>query len=483
MHFQQIYLPCLAQASYLVGDGGECAVIDPRRDVEVYLEEAARQGLKIRHILETHLHADFVSGHVELARRTGATVHVSHRAGAAYPHHALRAGDEIVMGAVALRVLETPGHTPESLCFLVIDRSGAPAAGMATAPGGGRVLKVLTGDTLFIGDVGRPDLVSSKGRSAREMASLMYDSLHEQLLKLPDEVEVWPAHGAGSACGRNISKELSSTIGAQRRLNPMLQPMSREDFIALATAGLPPSPRYFGHDAELNRQGAPMLSELPAPADLAPHDVLSRQASGSIVLDVRDKEAFGAGHVPGALNIGLGGSFASWAGSVLPLDGSLVLVAADRAGRDEAVMRLARVGLHGVSGWLAGGWPAWLAAGLPVSLLPQLPVQQVHEQRSAAPSAGGAQGLFLLDVRGPGEYATVHARGAWNLPLPELQARLAELDPRRPTAVICASAYRSSLAASLLARAGFKDLHNVAGGTNAWVAAGLPTESAELAAT
>jgi len=453
MHFQQIYLNCLAQASYLVGDGGECAVIDPRRDVDEYLQAAAAAGLKIRHIVETHLHADFVSGHVELARRTGATIWIGHRAGATFPHRDAHDGDEIRLGGVTLRFLETPGHTPESVCVLVSE--------------GGRPLKVLTGDTLFIGDVGRPDLVAAKGRTPAEMAATMHASLHEKLLTLPDEVEVWPAHGAGSACGKNISQARSSTIGEQRRLNLMLQRMSREEFVARATADLAPAPPYFGRDAEMNRAGAPALTDLPAPRKLSPAEVRRLQEGGATVLDVRDAAAFGARHVAGSVNIGLGGMFASWAGTLLPFEGSLVLVADAPAAVDEAVMRLARVGLHGVAGVLEGGVGAWAAAGGALQSAPQL---------SHAELATRLDSLLVLDVRRPGEHANGHVPGALNIQLTELASRLGELDPRRPTAVICQTGYRSSTATSLLQRAGFAEVSNVAGGTAGWIAGGHPVE-------
>jgi hydroxyacylglutathione hydrolase len=469
MEFQQIYLGCLAQASYLVGDGGECAIVDPRRDVDVYIEEAARRGLAIRHVIETHLHADFVSGHVELARRTGATLWIGHRAGATFPHRAARDGDEIVLGSIALRFLETPGHTPESLCVLVLDRAS------------GRPLKVLTGDTLFIGDVGRPDLVAARGSTPAEMAGLMHDSLRDKLLVLPDDVEVWPAHGAGSACGKNISTATSSTIGEQRRLNLMLQPMTRERFVELATSELAPPPRYFGHDAAINRAGAPALSDLPRPPALAPDEVRRRVAAGAVLLDVRDAQAFGAGHVPGALNIGLSGSFAPWAGALLPLDRPLLLVADSPAQVDEARLRLARVGLHDVAGVLDGGMGAWARGGAPTEPLAQLPpaelAARLAPQGGRGADAGAPAGaLQVLDVRRPGEHAAGHVPGALNVPLAELERRLGELDPRRPVAVVCQTGYRSSAAGSLLQRAGFERVANVPGGTAAWIAAGLGVE-------
>jgi glyoxylase-like metal-dependent hydrolase (beta-lactamase superfamily II)/rhodanese-related sulfurtransferase len=465
MEFHTFYLKCLAQASYLVGDDGQCAIVDPRRDVDLYVEEAAARGLTIRHVIETHLHADFVSGHVELARRTGATIHISRRAGATFPHHPVREGDEIVMGGTVLRFLETPGHTPESVCVLVLD--GAH---------GGRPLKVLTGDTLFIGDVGRPDLVGARGLTVEQMASMLYDSLRDKLMTLPDDVEVHPAHGAGSACGKNIGSELSSTIGEQKALNHALQPMDKQQFVRIVTAGLASPPAYFGHDVELNRQGALPLADLAALPALGPAAVESAVRGGAIVLDVRDKALFGAGHVPGAVNIGLAGSFAPWAGSLLPHDVPLVIVAESEAGADEARMRLARVGLHAVAGRLAGSVAGWRDAGRELATLPQVSVTDL-ELRLRTPG----EAPLVLDVRAPGEHGARHVPGALNLPLPELLARADELDPGRPTAVICASGYRSSAAASLLRRAGFDRLWNVSGGTNAWVAAGLETESEELA--
>jgi glyoxylase-like metal-dependent hydrolase (beta-lactamase superfamily II)/rhodanese-related sulfurtransferase len=473
--FEQIYLPCLAQASYLIGDSesGSCAIVDPRRDVDIYLERAGALGLRIAHVIETHLHADFVSGHVELAQRTGATIHVSHRAGAGFPHHALREGDEIALGegggagGVTLRVLETPGHTLESICLLVLE--------------GARPVKVLTGDTLFIGDIGRPDLVASKGKSAEEMAAMHYESL-KKLTALPDDVEVWPAHGAGSACGKNISKELSSTIGAQKRMNLMLQPMSKEEFVRIDTACLSAPPAYFPVDAEINRQGAPALAALGRVKELAPLEFQAAAAQAAAgrpagsILDVRDKATFGAGFVPGAINIGLKGSFATWCGTLLAADAPLLLVGESAAEVDEARMRLARVGLHRVEGALAGGMSAWRRAGLPVATLPQIEPAELRKARGAR-----GQALFVLDVRGPGEHEEKRVPGAVNVPLPELAARMGELDKSRPMAVICASGYRSSAAASLLRRAGFADLRNVAGGTNGWVSAGFETEGATLA--
>jgi glyoxylase-like metal-dependent hydrolase (beta-lactamase superfamily II)/rhodanese-related sulfurtransferase len=454
MEFKQFYLGCLAQASYLIGDAGEAAIVDPRRDVDVYLEEARARGLTIRHVIETHLHADFVSGHRELAARTGAKIYFGARAGAAFEHVPVKDGDEIRMGAVTLRFLETPGHTPESVSVLVLE-AGAPAA-------------VLTGDTMFIGDVGRPDLLGAK-ISPQALAGQLYDSLHRKLLALPDSVAVYPAHGAGSLCGRNISSETSSTIGEQRRTNYALRPMPREEFVAMMTADLPEAPAYFGRDAALNREGPAALSSLPPPSSLTPKDVREKTAGGAVLLDTRPSREYGAAHVPGALNIGLGGQFASWAGTLMPLETPIVLAAEDPERLDEARTRLARVGLETVPGYLEGGVEAWERAGLPLAKTEQIDVAELKERLAEDPS------LQVLDVRRPPEYASGHIERAVSVPLGELAKRAASLDPSRPVAVICASGYRSSTATSLLERLGFPRATNVVGGMNAWHAAGYDT--------
>ena len=459
MEFRQFYLGCLAHASYLIGSEGEAAVIDPQRDVDQYIEEAAARGLTIRYVLETHLHADFVSGHRELAARTGAQIVFGDRAQAEFPHRAVRDGDEVRVGRVVLRAMETPGHTPESISWLVID------TGISNEP-----QKVLTGDTLFIGDVGRPDLVGSKGFTPEQMAGMLYDSLHTKLLKLDDGVEVYPAHGAGSACGRNISSETSSTIGQQRRTNYALRPMSKQQFIELMTTDLPAAPRYFSMAAEINRRGAGMLSVGVEP--LSARETKERMQHGSLVLDVRESAAFGTGHLPGSLNIGLKGSYASWSGNLIQPSDPLIIVAEGKEEVDEAVMRLARVGLENVAGYLDGGIAAWDKAGFELEVTPQISVDELRAQivEDRAP-------LQIVDVRGPGEYAAGHVPGARNLPLPEVEAKLAQLDPAAPTALVCAGGYRSSTAASLLQRHGFRKLYNVIGGTSAWTRAGYETEA------
>ncbi len=444
MFFKQFYLGCLAHASYVIGDGGEAAVVDPQRDVDHYIEEAARAGLRIKYVIETHLHADFVSGHRELAARTGAQIVIGSEANAAFPHFGVREGDSLRLGSIELRPMETPGHTPESICWLVMEN--------------GRPTKLMTGDTLFIGDVGRPDLAGGRGFTPAMMASMMYNSIHKKLLMLPDEVEVWPAHGAGSACGRSISKETSSTIGAQRRTNYALQPMSRDDFVKMMTTDMAAAPAYFSRDAEINRRGARSLEEITA-APLTPDSVREEINRGAIVLDVRDANAFGAGHIAGALNIGLGGQFASWCGTLLPADAPIVVSADAERPAHEAVMRLARVGMETAVGYVTE------CEGLDRATLTQISVTELRER-----------GLSVLDVRRQPEYTMGHVPGAKHIPLDELPRRTHEVSRRDPLAVICGSGYRSSIAASLLMRDGFANLMNVIGGTAAWVRVGYSVE-------
>ena len=459
MDFKQFYLGCLAHASYLIGSDGEAAVIDPQRDVQQYIDEAKAKGFIIKYVIETHLHADFVSGHRELAAKTGAEIVFGHRAGAAFPHQAVHDGDELRVGQVLLQAIETPGHTPEGISWLVIDGE------VPDAP-----RKILTGDTLFIGDAGRPDLAGSRGYTAEAMAGMLYDSLHGKLLKLEDSVEVYPAHGAGSACGRNISQERSSTIGEQRRTNYALRPMPREEFIKLMTSDLPAAPSYFSMDAEINRRGAGMLSEIVVEG-LTPQEANKQLQQGALPLDVRDSTDFANGHIPGSVNIGLKGNYAPWSGSLLKATDALILIADGKEEIDEAVMRLARVGLENVAGYLEGGIAAWDAAGLELEAMPQISVGELHTRIHE-----DGKRMQIVDVRAPGEYATGHLPGAVNVPLPGLESQLATLDSSQPTAVICAGGYRSSAAASILQRHGFNNLSNIIGGTAAWVSAGYATE-------
>jgi glyoxylase-like metal-dependent hydrolase (beta-lactamase superfamily II)/rhodanese-related sulfurtransferase len=463
MYFKQFYLACLAHASYVIGSDGEAVVVDPQRDVDEYIDEANAHQLKIKYIIETHLHADFVSGHNELAERTGATIVFGAQAGVEFEHLAVKDGDEIKLGNLVLRFMETPGHTPEGICLLVIDPS------ISDQP-----QKVLTGDTLFIGDVGRPDLAGGKGFTPQQMAALMYDSLHGKLLQLPDETEVYPAHGAGSMCGKNMSKETSSTIGEQRKFNYALKPMTKDEFVTMMTADLTEAPAYFPKDAEINRSGARDLSELAPPKALTAEQVMAMRSAGHIVLDIRSAELFGVGHLPGSINVGLGGQFAMWAGSLIPMNADLVIVAETSAQVDEAVVRLARVGIENVKGYLLGDVESWSSEGLTVEGIKQLPVSELNERIALAE-------LQIIDVRKPGEYNNGHVPRALNAPLSGIEKQIDELsvDKAKETFVICAGGYRSSAAASLMQKHGFTNLINVTGGTNAWIGAGYPVETSE----
>jgi glyoxylase-like metal-dependent hydrolase (beta-lactamase superfamily II) len=456
MYFKQFYLGCLAHASYLIGCSGEAAVVDPQRDVDLYIEEASRQNLAIRYVIETHLHADFVSGHRELAKRTGARIVFGRKAEVKFEHLPVQEDDEIRMGKVVFRFLETPGHTPESICVLVIDeeQSGEPAA-------------VLTGDTLFIGDVGRPDL--SATITSKELAALLYDSLHQKLLKLPDEVKVYPAHGAGSMCGRNISSETSSTIGQQRNFNYALQPMSREAFIEMMTTDLPEAPPYFSQDAQINKEGPATFDELPVPPELPAQEVYRLQKEGYVILDTRTADQFGTGHIAGSLNIGLGGQFASWAGTILKLNAPMIVVAENEERTREARIRLARVGHENVAGFLSGGILSWHQAGFPLASIEQISVDEL-DRRIKEKDVD-----HVVDVRRPNEWKAGHIKEAIHIPLNKLRGNLSQLSKEKKIAVICAGGYRSSAATSILEQEGFRSITNVVGGMTAWNNARLET--------
>jgi hydroxyacylglutathione hydrolase len=451
MYFEQFYLGCLAHASYMIGSGGDAAVVDPQRDVEIYLKSAEENGLKIRHIFETHLHADFVSGHRELAVRTGAKIYIGEKAGATFPHVPVRDGSELVFGNCKISILETPGHTPESICLVVTDNDKRPAP-----------WAVLTGDTLFIGDVGRPDL--SPAVTPQELAAMLYDSLHNKLMKLPDDVLVYPAHGAGSLCGRNMRADRSSTIGTERLTNYALQIRSREEFVRQLTTNLPSRPEYFAKDAEINRGGASALAELPELAALPAVKVKSLIEEGIPALDIRSMEAFAAAHVPGSISIALSGQFASWAGSLLGLAARPVVIADNADQIEEARIRLARVGIEELSGYLQDGLEGWKQAGFPLASLPQISVHDV----SARPD------LHVLDVRRDGEWQAGHLENAQLWPLDRLRDSLPPLDKNAAIAVHCKSGYRSTVACSLLQRAGYTNVVNVTGGFDAWQQEHLP---------
>ena len=423
MYFEQFYLGCLAHASYLFGSDGEAVVVDPQRDVEIYLEAAQKQNLKIRHIFETHLHADFVSGHKELAARTGATIYIGKAAEATFPHVAVSDGFELQVGQALVRVLETPGHTPESCCFVITGEERAPSP-----------WAVLTGDTLFIGDVGRPDL--SKSHTPQQLAGLMFDSLHQKLMTLPNEVLVYPAHGAGSLCGRNMRAERSSTIGTERLTNYALQIKDRDEFIRQMTANLPARPDYFLEDAAINRAGAESLAELPPLAPISANKLKDMLDHGTLALDVRPTEQFAEAHVPGSINIALSGQFASWAGAVLGLSSQPVLIADDMEQVSEARLRMARVGIENLPGYLDGGVEAWKQAGFALAQLAQITVQELSTRSD----------LQVLDVRRQGEWDAGHIASADWYPLDRFKAALPALDRGATIAVHCKSGYRSSIA-------------------------------------
>jgi hydroxyacylglutathione hydrolase len=452
--FVQYYLECLSQASYLIGDDttGRAIVVDPRRDVQEYLDDAAEAGLRIDYVIETHLHADFLSGHLELAEATGATVIYGSAADVHFAHRKVADGERIELGQVALEFRATPGHTPESISIVVYE-----------TPDGGTPFGVLTGDTLFIGDVGRPDLVAARGQSPEDMARQLYRSLHTRLLTLPDDTRVYPAHGAGSACGKNLSTATVSTIGEQRETNYALRLGTLEQFVQAVTEGQPPRPDYFTHVAELNRERHQLLHD-EEPVHLTLDQVLKRQAAGALVVDVRSPESFGRGHLRRSLNVGLEGRFAEYAGDVIEDERDLIIVGEGVHAR-EARVRLARVGLDSVLGTLDQPAVAFAARPDLVDVSSRITAGQLAAARAEIPD------LVVLDVRGPGERAQGAIDGSLHIPLPQLRGRLGELSPVRPVVAHCAGGYRSSIAASLLRAHGFADVSDLIGGYQAWAAA------------
>ncbi len=453
---ERFYLGCLAHASYIVESEGVAAIIDPQRDVDIYLEAAASKGWKIEHIIETHVHADFVSGHRELAERTGAQIHLGAGSGAEFVHVAVKDGDEIQFGQCRLRFLQTPGHTVESICILMNDR-GEPD----------RPAVVFTGDTLFVGDVGRPDL--SPAHTPEQLAAILYQSLHEKLLTLPNDTQIFPAHGAGSLCGRQMSSESSSTIGKQRQSNYALLARTSEEFVHLLTDNLPARPEYFAQEADLNRRGAAHLSQLHELAAFTAPEVLRLQNVGAVVVDTRPTTQFAAAHVPGSVHIALTGQYASWAARILGLSTPLIIVGEDPEHVRESQLRLARVGMESVAGYLTDGVAGWVKSGYDLDSIPQITVQDFVELRSHEPDR-----VAVLDVRELGELTSGAIEKSLSIPLGKLKSRTAELDREKLLVVHCKSGYRSSIAVSMLRRAGFRDIANLIGGFDAWKAAGLP---------
>jgi hydroxyacylglutathione hydrolase len=462
---KQFYLPCLAHASYLIGDEetGTAAVVDPQRDVDRYLVFAVEHALQIKHVFLTHLHADFVAGHLELRDRLGATIYLGAKAQAEYRFTPLSDGSVIEFGRVRLKALETPGHTPESISIVVFDLDRSENEPFA----------VLTGDTLFIGDVGRPDLRAALGSTAADLGALLFESLHSQLLPLPDASLVYPAHGAGSLCGKAISKETVSTIGEQRRLNYALQPMTKKAFIELVTADQPEAPPYFAYDAVLNSKERPTLDEAlarelkPLPLDR----VLELQAGGAQILDTREPEEFATAHLAGSLNIGLSGQYATWAGTVLNREKPIVIIANPNR-ESESAIRLGRIGFDNVTGYLNDGMRS-------LELRPDLTA--TTERLSAPFSAqlmSSNEPPQLIDVRTPREHNQRFIDGSLSIPLNHFSERMQELSKNQPLLVYCAGGYRSSIAASLLQQKGFENVTEIAGGLAAWEAAKLSVRSA-----
>lgn len=472
MFFRQLHLAALGHASYVVGDeaSGQALVLDPRRDVEVYLDAARAQGLRITHVVDTHGHNDYLSGLAELTARTGAQALGSAQAQLGYDHRPLDDGQVVELGDVAFEVLATPGHTPEHLSLLVRDRQHGDEPAL-----------LLSGGALLVGDLARPDLLGSS-EQARQAAKVFCHTIQTKILTLPDHVEVWPTHVAGSLCGGNIGSRLSTTVGYERRTNAVLVAVSDSDeFVeeCLRLDNLPAVPPYWRRMRRQNLAGVARLGVLDEPPALDPAAFAeAARADGAVVLDVRQPEAFGGGHVPGALNVGLGSSFPTWAGTVLPEDARTLLVLDDPGQLAAATWHLLRIGYPPPAGWLAGGMFAWRTDGQPLARLEQTSVHELADRLERAASAGGPAGdrLAVLDVRQPAEHSGGHIDGATFITGAELPDRLDEV-PDGPLAVVCGSGYRSSVAASFLAAAGRRDVVNVLGGMAAWMAAGLPTRA------
>jgi glyoxylase-like metal-dependent hydrolase (beta-lactamase superfamily II) len=454
MIVQHFFVNGLAHSSYLLAGTNSCAIIDPRRDVDVYVDAAAALEMRITHILETHLHADFISGHMDLAEKTGAVIYAPKAGNCGFKHEGLAEGDSFMIDDIRLSVLDTAGHTPEHISYVVTDMER-----------GEEPVGVFCGDTLFVGDVGRPDLFP--GRAA-ELASALFDNLHGKLMKLPDFCEVYPAHGAGSLCGRAMGAKRTSTIGYERKNNPALQIGGKPEFIKSLTTNMPAAPDHFARCSATNAAGPVPVRILPVPAPLAA-EAFAEQARKprAIVLDVRSFDAFGGQHVPGAWNIDFTGNFATFAGWTLPVDGELLIVADSPAIVREAAVWLRRVGLDQVTGYLDGGMLSWSLAGLPTEHVPQLSPQELHQM------AASKSQMTLVDVRSREEFEASSIPGAINIPAPDLRRRHTELPKDRPAVTICTSGTRSSLAASILQRNGFKDVRNAAGGMSGYAAAGF----------
>jgi len=457
MIIQQFFVNGLAHASYLLGGSKTCAIIDPRRDIQLYLDAAKASGLKITHILETHLHADFVSGHLDLADKTGAKIYAPKSGKCEFDHAALSEGDRFEIEDMELLVLETPGHTPEHVVYVVIDHSRGeePAA-------------LFSGDTLFVGDVGRPDLFP---RIAKELAAKLYESLNRKLLRLPDFCEVYPAHGAGSLCGRALSAKRTSTIGYEKKYNYAFQIKDTAKFIEVLTTEMPEAPDHFSRCSDINRKGPALVRTLPTLEPLEPLSFAKRaEEKNTLVLDIRSYDAFGGQHIAGSTHIDFAGNFATFAGWVLPPETPILLVTENPEQAQEAVVWLRRVGLDRTIGYLEGGLYEWAKAGLPMDHVPQMSAEELQQRMTQGPS------VALVDVRAKREYMTGHIDRTINIPAPDLRKQSKILDTKVPIVCICNTGHRSSLGASLLKQRGFKAVSNLAGGMTGYNASGLRAE-------
>ncbi|MEO8823159.1 MAG: MBL fold metallo-hydrolase [Ginsengibacter sp.] len=447
MHLQQIYTGCLSEASYFIESDGEAAIIDPIRDTGSYIQIAKEHNATIKYIFETHFHADFVSGHLDLARQTGAIIIYGPSTKANFKFHLANDGEEFKMGNITLEVIHTPGHTLESTCYLLKDESGKPHC-------------IFTGDTLFVGTVGRPDL-SSGNLSNQELASILYDSIQNKLMPLPDNVIVYPAHGPGSSCGKNIGPETQSTIGKEKQSNYAMHLQSKEEFVKVVTKDLTEPPAYFPVNARINKEGYSNLEEIKAKGlkELSIKEFKKKMESEAIVLDTRNAEVFSDGFIPGSIFIGLNGRFAEWAGSLLPFDKPILLVS-EQGKEEETVVRLARVGFENVDGYLSGGYSTWEKEGEKIDLLINVDADELSMDIPFDDR------LTVLDVRRFHEFADGHVKDAVNLPLEEMTdvAQIAQLEEDQNIYVHCRSGYRSVIAVSLLKRQGYHNLRNVLGG-------------------
>lgn len=458
MKIEQIYTGCLAQGAYFIKSGGEAAVIDPLREVAPYLEKARRENVTIKYVFETHFHADFVSGHLDLSQKTGAPIIYGPNAQTNFEAYIARDGEEFRLGDVTIRVLHTPGHTMESTCYLLLDENQRETA-------------LFSGDTLFIGDVGRPDLAQKSDLTQQDLAGYLYDSLRTKVMPLPDHVMVYPAHGAGSACGKNMSKETSDTLGNQKLFNYALRAdMTREQFIEEVTEGLTAPPRYFSQNVQMNREGYDSIDEVlrrgvqalsPAAFEAAANE------TGALILDTRSAQEFTKGFIPNSINIGIDGSFAPWVGALIPDLKQSLLIVTEPGREEEVVTRLARVGYDYTLGYLEGGFSSWMADGREWDAIPSI-------SAGAFADAYSKENLTVIDVRKPAEFETGHVEGALNLPLDSISDLMAEF-PRQSTLYLhCAGGYRSMVAASILKARGIGNIVNIEGGFGAMASTGLP---------